>query len=61
MLIAYYTPSIPPMDTTALKATLNQTDFAVSKEGQDTGPMKRWWGWMIIETINRRKDKSSEC
>lgn len=58
MFAAYYTPSIPP---TALEATLNQTDFAFSKEGQDTGPMKRWWGWMIIETINRRKEESSEC
>lgn len=38
MFAAYYTPSIPP---TALEATLNQTDFAFSKEGQDSGPMKR--------------------
>lgn len=33
--------SVPPLDSTALDATLIQIDFAVSKEGQDIGPMQR--------------------
>lgn len=32
--------SVPPLDSTAVDATLSEIDFAVSKEGQGIGPMQ---------------------